>query len=68
VSIYDKNFLGKPLDPHSKGKGGRGRARERERERGDGSIPQLKFYNCNTGRYHGPGKTSVHCAITVIAT
>jgi hypothetical protein len=71
VSIYDKNFLGKPLYPHSKGKGGRGRGRrerEREREREEGSIPQLKFYNCNTGRYHGPGKTSIHCAITVIAT
>jgi hypothetical protein len=64
VSIYDKNFLGKPLDPHSKGKGGRRRGREKK----EGSIPQMKFYNCNNGRYHGPGNTSVHCAIAVIAT
>jgi hypothetical protein len=39
-----------------------------EEEREESSIPQLKFYNSNTGRYHGPGKTSIHCAITVIAT
>jgi hypothetical protein len=63
VSIYDKNFLGKPLDPIQREKEG-GEGEERE----EGSIPQLKFYNSNTGRYHGPGKTSVHCAITVIAT
>jgi hypothetical protein len=63
VSIYnDKNFLHKPLDPIQREKeGGKGKREE-------GSIPQIKFYNYNTGRYHGPGKTSVHCAITVIAT
>jgi hypothetical protein len=64
VSIYNvKNFLG--ASPRTPFKGER---REGKGKREEGSIPQIKFYNYSTGRYHGPGKTSVHCAITVIAT
>jgi hypothetical protein len=56
-----KIFWASPWTPIQREKEG-GEGEERE----EGSIPQIKFYNCNTGRYHGPGKTSVHCAITVI--
>jgi hypothetical protein len=50
VSIYVKKFsLGKPPDPIQRGgegkERGEGKEGEERRGRGEGSIPQIKFYD-----------------------
>jgi hypothetical protein len=53
VSVYNaKNFQGKSPDSHWKKKGGRGREeRVGKGKRGEGSIPQIKFYDYSTGHW-----------------